>query len=75
MFSSVRSALVTALFLLSVQPIVMGVPLGDETKPPAINQPANQLAAADQLYRSGKFADAETSYRALLKTGAKLVPA
>lgn len=33
------------------------------------------LVAADQLYRTGKFAEAETSYQALLKADPKLVPA
>src|ERR1039458_8566603 len=46
--------------------------LGDDTKAPAIS-PA--LASADQLYRAGKFAEAEASYRALLNTDSKLVPA
>jgi len=69
MSSSLRSALVTVLLLLSLQTIVV---LGDDSKPPAINP---QLAAADQLYRAGKFAEAEASYQALLKTDAKLVPA
>jgi tetratricopeptide (TPR) repeat protein len=32
-------------------------------------------AAADRLYRAGKFAEAETSYQALLKTDSKLVSA
>ena len=46
--------------------------VGDDTKAPAINP---ELAAADQLRRAGKFAEAEDSYRALLKADAKLVPA
>ncbi len=33
------------------------------------------LAAADQLARAGKFAEAETAYRALLRTDGPLVPA
>jgi tetratricopeptide (TPR) repeat protein len=45
---------------------------GDDTKPQAINP---ELAAADQLYRAGKFAEAETSYQAILKTDTKLVAA
>lgn len=44
----------------------------DDTKAPAINP---ELAAADQLYRAGKFAEAEASYQTLLKADAKLVPA
>src|ERR1035437_8591997 len=68
MSSFLRLALVTVFLLLSLQTIV----LGDDTKPPAINP---ELAAADQLYRAGKFTEAEASYRALLKTDSKLVPA
>ena len=45
---------------------------GDDTKAPAIRP---ELAAADQLYRAGKFAEAEAGYRALLNTESKLVPA
>src|SRR5450759_1078109 len=68
MFSFLRSALIAALLLLSLQLIM----LGEETKAPAIDQ---ELATADQLYRAGKFAEAETRYQALLKTDSKLVPA
>ena len=68
MSSFLRLALVTVFLLLSLQTIV----LGDDTKPPAINP---ELAAADQLYRAGKFTEAEASYQALLKADAKLVPA
>jgi hypothetical protein len=64
-----RSSLTTILLLLSLQTIAM---LGDETKPVAIN---SELAAADQLYRAGKFAEAEVNYQVLLKTDANLVPA
>jgi len=65
MLCFLRSVLAAALFL-SLQLIV----LGDDTK---TIDPA--VAAADQLYRAGKFAEAETSYQALLKTDSKLVPA
>jgi len=68
MFSFLRSALLAALLLLSLQLIV----LGEDTKAPAIDP---ELATADQLYRTGKFAEAETRYQALLKTDSKLVPA
>jgi predicted negative regulator of RcsB-dependent stress response len=68
MFSFLRSALVAALLLFSLQLIV----LGDDAKAPAIDP---ELAAADQLYRAGKFAEAETRYQALLKIDSKLVPA
>jgi hypothetical protein len=66
--SFLRSAHITVLLMLSLQTIAFG----DDTKPPAINP---QLATAEQLYRAGKFAEAETSYQALLKTDSKLVPA
>jgi len=68
MFSFLRSALVAALLLLSLQLIV----LGEDTKAPAIDP---ELATADQLYRAGKFVEAETRYQALLKIDSKLVPA
>src|ERR1019366_5028529 len=68
MFSFLRSAFVAVLLLISLQLIVFG----DDTKAPAINP---ELAAADQLYRAGKFAEAEASYQVLLKADAKLVPA
>lgn len=67
MFCFLRSALVAALLLLSLQ-----LMSGDDTKAPAIG---GELATADQLYRAGKFAESEASYRALLNTDSKLVPA
>ncbi|MCU1302930.1 MAG: hypothetical protein JWQ87_3214 [Candidatus Sulfotelmatobacter sp.] len=66
--SFLRSTLVTLLLLLPLQTRV----LADDTKPPTMNP---ELSAADQLYRSGKFAEAESSYQALVKTDAKLEPA
>ena len=60
--------LVSIFYVLSV-PLML---LGDEGKAPPANP---QLLAADQLYRAGKFAEAETSYRALLKTDSRLMPA
>ena len=68
MLSFLCPAQVAVFLVLSLQATVVG----DDTKPPAMNP---QLTAADQLYRAGKFAEAETSYQALLKTDAKLVPA
>jgi tetratricopeptide (TPR) repeat protein len=68
MSSFLRLAHVVILLLLFLQTMVFG----DDTKPPAISP---ELAAADQLYRAGKFAEAETSYQALLKTDPKLVAA
>jgi tetratricopeptide (TPR) repeat protein len=68
MFFFLRSALVIAVLFLFLQAIV----LGDDTKVPAIEP---ELAAADQFYRAGKFAEAEAKYQALLKADSKLVPA
>lgn len=67
MLSFLRSALVAPLlFCLCLQLAV----LADDTNSPAI---PSELAAADQRYRSGKFADAEASYQALLKINPTLV--
>jgi tetratricopeptide (TPR) repeat protein len=63
-----RSALFTVVLFLSLQLLVTG----DDTNAPAIDR---GLAAADQLYRAGKFAEAEASYQVLLKAQSKLVPA
>jgi Aspartyl protease/Tetratricopeptide repeat len=67
MFSLLRSSLVAAVLLISLQRMS-----GDDTKAPATRP---ELAAADQLYRAGKFAEAEARYRALLDTESKLVSA
>ncbi len=67
MFSFLRPALVGALLLIPLQ-----LMFGDDTKATVLPP---ELAAADQLYRAGKFAEAETSYRALLRTDLKLIPA
>jgi len=67
-FSLFSSTLVSALLLLSPHLTA----LSDEAKPSATKP---DLAAADQLFRAGKFADAEASYRAILKTDLNLVPA
>jgi tetratricopeptide (TPR) repeat protein len=67
MFSFLRSALVGALLLIPQQ-----LMLGDDTKPPVLPP---ELTAADQLYRAGKFAEAEASYQSLVKIDSKLVPA
>jgi tetratricopeptide (TPR) repeat protein len=68
MFSFLRSAL-CFFVLLSFLKLVA---FADETKS-SVSAP--ELAAADQLYRAGKFAEAEASYQAILKTDSKLVPA
>ena len=44
----------------------------EDVKPPAEN---SDLAAANQLYRSGRFAEAAEKYQAILKASATLVPA
>ena len=66
MLPLLSSARVAVLLLLSLAAVVVG----DDTKLPAVNL---QIAAADQLYRAGKFAEAETTYQALLKNDARLV--
>jgi tetratricopeptide (TPR) repeat protein len=63
-----RLTLVAALLSVPLQ--LIG--LGDDTKARPVD---SEPAAADQLYQAGKFAEAESSYRALLKTDPKLVPA
>jgi tetratricopeptide (TPR) repeat protein len=68
MSSFLRSGLVAALLCLSMQPAI----LGDDTKSPPVTP---ELAAADQFYRAGKFAEAEAGYRAALKADSKLVAA
>ena len=68
MFSFFRSVVVAALLMPFLQLIVFG----DDAKAPAIRP---ELAAADQFYRAGKFAEAEASYQAVLKTDPKLIPA
>jgi hypothetical protein len=64
-----RPVLVTALLLL-LSPLTLAS--GDDTTPQAISP---ELAAADLLYRAGKFPEAESSYQAILKTDTKLVAA
>jgi predicted Zn-dependent protease len=61
-----RSAYVTVLLLLTL------TAFGDDAKPQVIKP---DLAAADQLYRAGKFAESEAGYHAALKNDSKLVPA
>jgi tetratricopeptide (TPR) repeat protein len=67
MSSFPRSAPVATILFLSLRLAV----LGDDTNAPAIPP---ELAAADQLYRAGKFAEAESSYQAVLKNDSNLVP-
>jgi tetratricopeptide (TPR) repeat protein len=67
MFLLLRSALLV-LLVIFLQLTVFG----EDAKAPVTTP---ELAAADQLYRAGKFAEAEASYQALLKTDPKLEPA
>jgi len=66
--SFLRSSLVAALLLLLLQLTAFG----DDIKASAIDA---TLATADRLYRAGKFAESEASYKALLTADSKLVPA
>ncbi len=68
MFSFLRSALVAALLFL----LLPFAALGDDTNASATPP---ELAAADRLYRAGKFAEAEAGYQGVLKNDSKLVPA
>lgn len=65
--SFLRSVIVAVLLLLSLQTMAFG----DDAKPQVINP---EIAAADQLYRAGKFAEAEAGYQAVLKNDSKLMP-
>jgi hypothetical protein len=67
MSDSRHSAFVVTLLFLCL-PLAM---LADDTDVPI----PPEFAAADQLYRAGKFAEAEASYQTLLKNDAKLPPA
>jgi tetratricopeptide (TPR) repeat protein len=67
MSSFLRSAIVTVLLLLPLT-----IASGDDAKPHSINP---ELAAADQLYRAGKFAEAEAAYQGVLKIHSNLAPA
>jgi len=67
MFAFLRSAVATVLLL-----VPQFLVFADDAKPPATN-PA--LSAADQLWQSGKFAEAEAGYTALIKADPTLLPA
>jgi tetratricopeptide (TPR) repeat protein len=62
-----RSALIALILPLQL--------LCSEVLAEQANDPKMELIAADQLYQAGKFAEAEVSYQALLKTDSKLVAA
>ena len=61
------------LFLFCALTLVHSVSLWADDPKPAADNP--DLVAADQLYRSGRFADAAEKYQAALKADPKLVPA
>jgi tetratricopeptide (TPR) repeat protein len=64
-------------FLRPVFIILALLPLQNPTPGDDIKAPAHlpELAVAEQLYRGGKFAEAEAGYQAVLKDDSKLVPA
>jgi tetratricopeptide (TPR) repeat protein len=68
MFSLSGRTLIAVLVLISLRLTA----LDDTAKAPA---PDPDLTSADQLFRAGKFAEAETSYQAILQKDTKLVPA
>jgi tetratricopeptide (TPR) repeat protein len=68
MFSFLHPALVAALLFLLLPFAVPGDDTNASATPP-------ELAAADQLYRAGKFAEAEAGYQGVLKNDSKLAPA
>ena len=68
MLALLRSCVVATVLLVSLQ----HTRHQEDTQSPASD---SGLAAANQLYRAGKFADAEASYQAVLKNDSKLVPA
>jgi len=68
MLSFLHPALVAALLFLVLPFAVPGDDTNASATPP-------ELAAADQLYRAGKFAEAEAGYQGVLKNDSKLVPA
>src|ERR1700691_4393045 len=68
MSSFLRSAIATVLLLLPLVTVASGDDTRTSTIPP-------ELAAADQLYRAGKFAEAEVGYQGVLKNDSKLAPA
>lgn len=67
MFLRSHRILISVLLLISIRLTAL-----DDTNAPV---PDPDLAAADQLFRAGKFAEAETSYQAILQKDAKIVPA
>ena len=72
MFCSPRRFIAAALLSIFLQ---FALAQNSPIEIPQPSGPAPELAAADQLYRAGKFAEAETGYRAALKADSRLVPA
>jgi len=68
MFSRLGLTLTALLVLISLRL----PPLDEIAKAPSAGA---DLASADQLFQAGKFAEAETKYRAILQRDTKLVPA
>jgi len=68
MSSSFCSTLFAVLLIVSLPLTVFG----SDSKAPTANP---ELELADQLFRAGKFPEAETSYQTLLKKNSKLVAA
>ena len=66
MLNRLPVAFLAAFLLAAIQPFAHAGQTHDS---------GSDLAVADQLYRSGKFAEAETAYAALLKADAKPVSA
>lgn len=61
------------LAIVAISLSCLAIPISaDDVKPPGENP---DLAAANQLYRSGRFADAAEKYQAILQVNATLVPA
>lgn len=67
--SAVLRSVLVGTFLFLFVPFAV---FGDDASAPVL---AKELAAADQLYRAGKFAEAEAAFQALLKTDSKITPA
>ncbi len=68
MFSRRQAILISVLVLVSLRLTAF-----DDTA--KASAPDADLASADQLFRAGKFADAEASYQAILQKDTKLIPA
>jgi tetratricopeptide (TPR) repeat protein len=74
MSSFARLALVVAFLVFSPRLIMLGQAPDKTPSTSTTSQTVDrELSDADQLYRAGKFADAETSYRALLNSDPKLM--